>query len=592
MPFVAAPGLSPCAGLARSKADTRTTAAAVACVGVCALVLVAPFEALRPLLTFPGQSLTTVEATLAVALGAWVLALLTTRTLPDWRTTLTIPWLVVVAAMLTAALAAPAHRNNALNMVGRLGLAFGVYLLAVNAVLSAARLRTVLVATAVAGAAVAALAVLEYLGFAPALRFLALFRPSVAFVGSEVRASGPLQYPTIASMFLEVSFAFALALMIIAADSRRKAWSAAYGALAVVITQAIVLTFTRAGLITVGSTLAVVAWLRYRRAGFDRGVAVLGVVAAVFTVQLLSSRSTEYLRLRLTTETMESWFRAEIQAPGQLQMKTGGRAEVPVRIRNVGGATWDSSAPQPFRLSYHWLRADENTVVSWGGLRTLFPVQVLPGASIALDAHVEAPAEPGDYRLLWDVEQTDRLWFSSEPDASLYMTRVVVSGPAVAVTASPSAYRPPLPIGAVRPGRLVLWRAAAGLLAKRPLFGVGPDNYRLLYGDYAGLSNFDRRVHANNMYLEMLVGGGIIGGAVFAWLCWAAARQLAAAVRASRGMAIEPAVGAIAAATLAIGLHGLVDSFLSFTATYILIAVTLGLSSASLALTRTHTHRN
>jgi hypothetical protein len=42
---------------------------------------------------------------------------------------------------------------------------------------------------------------------------------------------------------------------------------------------------------------------------------------------------------------------------------------------------------------------------------------------------------------------------------------------------------------------------------------------------------------------------------------------------------------------VAIGLHGLVDSFLSFTATYILIAVTLGLTSASLALTGTHAHR-
>jgi hypothetical protein len=33
----------------------------------------------------------------------------------------------------------------------------------------------------------------------------------------------------------------------------------------------------------------------------------------------------------------------------------------------------------------------------------------------------------------------------------------------------------------------------------------------------------------------------------------------------------------IAAAGVAIGVHGLVDSFLAFTATYILIAITLGL---------------
>jgi hypothetical protein len=582
MSLVAAPGLSSRAGLARSKADRQANVATVACVSLCALVLVAPFEALRPLVTVPGQSLTSVEAALAAALGAWLLALLATRTFPAWRTSLTWPWLLVVGTMLAAALAAPAHRNNALNMVGRLGLAFGVYLLAVNGVRSAARLRTILIATAAAGAAVAVLALLEYFAFDPALRFLALFRPSVALAGSQIRASGPLQYPTIASMFLEVAFAFALGLAI---DSRRRAAVVTFGVLAVVITQGIVFTFTRAGLITVASTLAAVAWLRYRRAGLDRGMAIVGVVAALFVVQLLSSRSVEYLRLRLTTETLEAWFRAEIQAPVRLQLGTGSRSTVPVRLRNTGGATWDSSAPQPFQLSYHWLLANEDTVVRWGGLRTPFPAPVAPGASIRLDAHVEAPPEPGEYRLMWDVEQSDRLWFSTEPDAPLSVTRVVVSGPAVG--SLPRADHMTLPTSTVRPGRIVLWRAAASLLATRPLVGVGPDNYRLLYGEHAGLSTFDRRVHANNMYIEMLVGGGIIGGAAFAWLCWAAARQLAAAVRASRGTALEPAVGAIAAATLAIGLHGLVDSFLSFTATYILIAVTLGLLSATLA----HAHR-
>ncbi len=363
MSLVAAPGLSSRAALARSKADSQATVATVACVSLCALVLVAPFEALRPLVSFPGQSLSTVEAALIAALGAWVLALLATRTFPAWRTSLTLPWLLVVGAMLAAALAAPAHRNNALNMVGRLGLAFGVYLLAVNGVLSAARLRTILIATAAAGAGVAVLAVLEYFAFEPALRFLALFRPWVALAGSQIRASGPLQYPTIASMFLEIAFAFAIGLAI---DSRRRAAVVMFGVLAVVITQGIIFTFTRSGLITVASTLAVVAWLRYRRAGFDRGMAVLGVVAAVFAVQLLSSRSAESLRLRLTTETLEAWFRAEIQAPVRLQLATGSRSAVPVRLRNTGGATWNSSAPQPFQLSYHWLLADEDIVVELG----------------------------------------------------------------------------------------------------------------------------------------------------------------------------------------------------------------------------------
>jgi hypothetical protein len=358
------------------------------------------------------------------------------------------------------------------------------------------------------------------------------------------------------------------------------------GVLAAVIGQGIVFTFTRAGLMTASSTLVVVAFLRFRRRRFDRGVVALGVAAAVFAVQLLSSRSFEYLRLRLTTETMETWFRAEVEAPERLELATGGRSSIPVRVRNTGGATWDSSAPQPFQFSYHWLLADRDAVVAWEGLRTPFPVRVPPGGFVLINAEVEAPRQPGEYRLMWDVEQRHRLWFSTEPEASLQTTHVVVSGPSMAPLPRPPATA--LPASAVRPGRIVLWRAAASLLSERPLFGVGPDNYRLLYGEPAGLQRFDRRAHANNMYLEMLVGGGIVGGAAFAWLCWSAAAQLAAAVRRARGTTLEPAVAAIAAATIAIGLHGLVDSFVSFTATYILIAVMLGLTSAILL---PHAHR-
>ena len=563
--------------------------ATVACVGVCALVLVAPFEALAPLVTLPGQSLSTVEAALVAVLGAWAASLLAARTFPAWRAPLTLPWLVVIASMLAAAMAAPGFQANALHMVGRIALAFAVYLLVVNAVLTVSRLRAVLAAGTIAGAAVAILAVLEYIGIHWTLRFLSAFRGSVALAGAQVRASGSLQYPTIASMFLEVVYAFALGLMLMAIDARQRTAAVLSGVMAVLIAQGIVVTFTRSGLITMASTLAVVGGWRYRRAGFERGAVALGILAALFGLQLLSSRSAESLHLRLTTETLETWFRAEINAPRELTLATGSRTTVPVQLRNSGGATWDSSVPQPFLMSYHWLLADQRTVVIWEGLRTPFPARVLPGSSISVNALVEAPPEAGDYRLIWDVEQRDRLWFSTEPDAVLHATRVQVTGPRAGPPLKP--LRMTLPANTVRPGRFVLWKAAADLLTAHPLLGVGPDNYRLLYGEQAGLATFDRRMHANNMYLEMLVGGGIVGGAAFAWLCWAAARQALATVHGAGGEVPHAAIASLAAATLAIGLHGFVDSFLSFTATYILFAVTLGLTSASLALIRTHAHR-
>ena len=114
------------------------------------------------------------------------------------------------------------------------------------------------------------------------------------------------------------------------------------------------------------------------------------------------------------------------------------------------------------------------------------------------------------------------------------------------------------------------------MFVAHPLLGVGPDNFRLLYGTYAGLSGTDSRIHTNNMYLEILVGGGLAGGAAFFWLLWRVATTLRAT---ARRIDDEHRWGfaAIAAAVVAILVHGLADSFLTFTPTYLMISVTLGL---------------
>ena len=85
-------------------------------------------------------------------------------------------------------------------------------------------------------------------------------------------------------------------------------------------------------------------------------------------------------------------------------------------------------------------------------------------------------------------------------------------------------------------------------------------------------------MHSNDLYFEMLVGGGAIGGLAFAWLLWSAVRCFRRAVRADA--AGESVVPGIAAAGLVILLHGTVDTFLGFTPTYILIALTVGLGAA------------
>jgi O-antigen ligase len=116
------------------------------------------------------------------------------------------------------------------------------------------------------------------------------------------------------------------------------------------------------------------------------------------------------------------------------------------------------------------------------------------------------------------------------------------------------------------------------MLTAHPLLGVGPDNFHLIYGEYAGLPEFDPRIHTNNMYLEMVVGGGIVGGLAFAWLCACAFTEFLRCAR-RPGPQAAAAAGVVAGGA-AIALHGIVDSFLSFTCTYVLISITLGLAVA------------
>ena len=554
-------------------------------VGVCVLVLVAPFEALTPLVRLPGQSLSNVEVATIVALVAWILARSGAGRSAEWRARVGWPWLAVLLACVVAAWAAPAHRINAFHMTGRLAVAFGVFLLTVSGVTTRARLHGVLVSAATVGVVVAGLVVLERAGNERVLSGLRLFRPGVAVVGDQVRAGGPFQYPTIASMYLEIVFALTLGLLSAAAGERRTFATLVLLVALAAMGEAVALTFTRAGVLTVATSLVLVGALRWRRHGFDRGVSAVAVLAVIVAAEVASSQSVEAMGLRLTTETQTAWYRAEITAPRTLSMEAGRTALVPITIVNTGRATWDSTARPSFRLSYHWLEFDSDRVVVWEGARTEFPSPVKAGAATTIQATVQAPNVPGHFRALWDVEVHGQLWFSSEPQARTVVTNVAVAGAPVAPLAASAVDR--LPMSRPRPGRLVLWRAAGRMFRAHPLTGIGPDNFRLSYGDAAGIRDADPRTHSNNMYLEMLVGTGLVGGLAMLWFGARVCGAFAAA-----GLRAGESWGAgVAAAGLAIAVHGAVDSFLSFTPTYLLMAVTIGLAAACPTLGESRAHR-
>lgn len=545
----------------------------VAAAGVFLLATFAPFEATRPLLRMPGQSLTILELALLVALIAWSAAVIASRRIP-WVPSLAWPWLALVGAMGVASLLAQEFRLNAFHMTGRFGAATAVLVLAANGLTTVRRVRLLLTVCVITGAIVAAAVLLEALQVPSILWALEVFRPSIAVVGGRLRASGTLQYPTIASMYLEVVFAAGLALMLFAHDERRRLRAGLLFVVLVVIADGIVLTLTRAGLVSIGITLLLAAWLRFRHRPMDTGVAWIAALAASVGILIAVSHTSQFLWLRLTSEGQSAWYRAEISAPGTLSMKTAGPEQVVVSVTNSGRATWDSEQDPPIFLSYHWLDADGGFVVAFEGERTAFATPVRPGATATVRALVRAPGQPGQYLLEWDLVQQGRLWFSTEADApEPAETSVCVVGPAVGAAGLRRFARPER---AVRPGRFELWAAAARMIDEHPFFGVGPDNFRLLYGSYTGQPRADERIHSNNMYLEIVVGGGIVAGAALLWLLresWRTFRTI--------GASPEPAAIALVGAGAAIALHGLVDSFVSFAPTYILFALIMGCAAAA-----------
>ena len=461
--------------------------------GVALLTLAAPFELTEPLVRLPRQSVSSLEAAVLAAFAAWAVAVVASRRLPEWRTPLTFPWVALLAAMALASVASPVSRINALHMTGRLGAAFGIYLLTVNGVTTRARLRVVLALAVAIGVFVSVLAILEYAGVRPVLAWLTVFRPGVATVGAQVRAAGPLQYPTIASMYLEIVFAFGLGLLLseldapslgatatelrptsappLAADARVRPWTgrvlrvAAVFVAVVVIADGIVVTFTRAGLITMALSVLVVGAMRVASRGADAGARLVAGVAVVVFALVATSRSAQSLWLRMTTEGQESWYRAVIEAPRALELRTGANAVVPIAVQNTGRLPWDSRADSPILFAYHWRPADGDRFVAFDGARTPFRDRVEPGARAIVDARVRPPRQPGRYRLEWDLVQEGRLWFSTEPGAAHAFTDVAVAGD---VADAPPILTSAPPKPTVRPGRAVLWRAAARMIRSAP----------------------------------------------------------------------------------------------------------------------------
>ena len=166
------------------------------------LIIASPFETREPWLRLPGQSVSSVEAVLLAVMAAWGAMVVATRRWPAWWTPVTGPWLALLAGLMASAMWSPVSQSNAVHMVARLAMALAIALFTFNVVSNERRLLVVLATAVGIGVVVALLVVLDAAGISAVIAWLSRFRDSVMFVGGQVRASGPLQYPTVASMVL------------------------------------------------------------------------------------------------------------------------------------------------------------------------------------------------------------------------------------------------------------------------------------------------------------------------------------------------------------------------------------------------------
>jgi hypothetical protein len=538
-------------------------------LALVAVVIVAPFE--RVLFTRPGLfTITSVELVLLVALGVYAATLVRHRrnAVPPLPRSVVVASAAVLGSFALAALLTSFEAGNAARFVVRMTLAASLALAAASAIDTEARARLIARVMVSVAAFVALVAVLEAMQWPAVLGALTAFRPGFHVVAGQLRATSTLFYPTIASMYLEIAFAMGLWLLLWPAWRYGRVERALTFVALVIIGAGISATFTRAGLLAMLGSVALLAALR------PGDVRVLATLTCSLVAVVFVAHSPELLAARLTTEGSGAWYGATYRVPATLSMTTGGVHQVPVSLMNTGRLAWDSQQDPAFALSYHWIDgtgATATNVVAFEGQRTPFPAVVRPGDTVHLAADVIAPGEPGSYTLVWDVVHETRAWLSTEgvePAKSL----VTVSGNARPIATSRMSQ---LPVATIRPTRPALWSAALRLAREHPLFGIGPDNYRLASGAYLGHAQWDPRVHANNMYLEVLVGAGAVGLVAFAVLVattglalWRRARRASAATHAG-------AAAALAVWVVIVG-HGMVDSFLSFTTTYVTFAIAGG----------------
>lgn len=547
-----------------SAYQTRLGRAALALAALTALSI--GFERVgAPISVALDLRATNLRLVLVATLGVWLFAHLLVRRWPRWAHQIAPPFGLWLALLVLSAILAPNYQEQSLAFVRdmALGAAFGWA--AYDLASTDTRQLILGRALAVCGMGVAVFGLAEAGGIPRVLGWLAGFRYVAAFsVGEAPRVASTLPHPNIAAIVLVLVVPLQVAWIASTANTWARTGLAA-GLVAELAT--LVMTFSRAGMLALELVLvALLLGCMRRHQTFAARIALVAVCGLPILLALWIARQ-PVLLLHLTTEATTNWYAADYLPPPQVTVHAGEAATVPVRLANTGEHVWSASGAYPFALSYHLTQAD-GTPVTYDGARTPLPKDLAPGGTLEVQAQVVAPRTPGNYIVEWDEVQERVTWFSWA-GSPVGVTFLKVGDPVNTIDVAPpieaTAAPPPLP-PRLTP-RLIQWQTAVRMAASRPLLGVGPDNFRWLYGDYAEVPTWDTGGHANSVYFEFLADTGLLGLGLFLWLAFRMLRSSVASVLTPRNgsaLALDSRWIwrlAFAASLCAWFIHGFLDYF-------------------------------
>lgn len=567
-----------------SVSPGRITSAALQAT-LLLLALALPFESVRPIFRVGSLfEVTNLELILGLTALAWAVHSAVTRRRADLRTPLTIPILLFLALAVLSAAGAPSHRSEALKFTTRFLSGAYAFFLVVATITTRERFMRLLAALLAASLLSGLLGIAEAAGLGGWPLF-DLFKAGPTRVGGQLRVSASFQYATIAAMYFEMALPLLLGAVIVA---RRRPVRFALLAATALLIESVVLSLTRAGLIALAAaflSMAALAWLKppLRRALVPIGAAF---TLMILLVAVLAVKNSTVLT-RLQTEDEARWYGASYRVPPQLVLSAGEAVTVPVWVKNTGVLEWQVSGDHAFAFSYQWLSADGKHEVSYPRVETALPRNLASGESVELSATVRSVPQPGTYLLAWGMLQRDIAWFKDRGIEPAY-TRVEVTPGARSVQPPEVAVVPRDETVHVNPPvrRFELWSAAVRMVMRHPWLGVGPDNFRHVFGEYAGRSEWNRNIHANNLYLEMFADLGLLGGLAFLAILAIAAGLLVQSWWTTPGDSFAPWTLALVGSLVAFLVHGLLDYFLEFVALYLFFWMLLGLIVSSSRLGR------